>query len=216
MPRNVDINYSSGAGGAGDVMTRRLLLALVAVWAITVVLAAWSGLLASLYQPFVGAIVAGTIIAPTAWYLLSKRLQRVVEAIGHRRILIFHIWRIPAALLFFWYGVRGELPPLFWILAGGGDLIAGGYALRLAFKAESREDYLRFHRFGFGDFVVAVGTGLTFTLLLDPRMAPIATLPLALIPLFGVGISGASHLMAFDMLRRGVGFRETGVEPSRS
>jgi hypothetical protein len=36
-------------------------------------------------------------------------------------------------------------------------------------------------------------------------MAPIAILPLALIPLFGVGISGATHLMAFDMLRRGVG-----------
>jgi hypothetical protein len=54
----------------------------------------------------------------------------------------------------------------------------------------------------------AEGTGLTFTLLLDFRMAPIATLPLALIPLFGVGISGASHLMAFDMLRRGVGFSE--------
>jgi hypothetical protein len=59
------------------------------------------------------------------------------------------------------------------------------------------------HRFGFADFVVAVGTGLAFTLLLDPRMAPITALPLALIPLFGVGISGATHIIAFDMLRRG-------------
>ena len=63
------------------------------------------------------------------------------------------------------------------------------------------------HRFGFVDFVIAVGTGLTFTLLLDPRMELIATLPFALIPLFGVGISGASHIVAFDMLRRQAGSR---------
>lgn len=42
-------------------------------------------------------------------------------------------------------------------------------------------------------------------LLNDPRMAGIQTLPMALIPLYGVGISGASHIMAFDLLRRGVG-----------
>ena len=56
-------------------------------------------------------------------------------------------------------------------------------------------------RFGFADFVVAVGTGLTYTLLLDPRMNLIAELPMALIPLFGVGLSGASHIVAFDMMR---------------
>jgi hypothetical protein len=28
---------------------------------------------------------------------------------------------------------------------------------------------------------------------------------MALIPLYGVGISGASHIMAFDLLRRHVG-----------
>jgi hypothetical protein len=36
-------------------------------------------------------------------------------------------------------------------------------------------------------------------------MAGIETLPMALIPLYGAGISGASHIMAFDLLRRGVG-----------
>jgi hypothetical protein len=33
-------------------------------------------------------------------------------------------------------------------------------------------------------------------------MAGIQTLPMALIPLYGVGISGANHIMAFDLLRR--------------
>ncbi len=32
-------------------------------------------------------------------------------------------------------------------------------------------------------------------------MRTIATFPLALIPLFAVGLSGAAHLIAFDLLR---------------
>ncbi len=38
-------------------------------------------------------------------------------------------------------------------------------------------------------------------------MDAICSLPLALIPLYGVGALGASHLMAFDLLRRGVGVK---------
>jgi hypothetical protein len=95
------------------------------------------------------------------------------------------------------------LPDLFVRNAAWGDLIAGTLALALAFLPASRSGYWTFHLFGFADFVLAVGTGLMFTLADDPRMAPIITLPVALIPLFGVGISGATHLMAFDLLRRG-------------
>jgi hypothetical protein len=71
---------------------------------------------------------------------------------------------------------------------------------------ESRNHYLIFHIFGFADFVVAVGTGLIFFLLDDPRMSAVETLPMALIPFYGVGISGASHIMAFDLLRRRSGY----------
>jgi hypothetical protein len=113
------------------------------------------------------------------------------------------MWRVPAALAFYAYGLAGELPPLFWLLAGTGDLIAGLYAAGALRAQPSRAYYRRFHAFGFADFVVAVGTGLTYTLMLDPRMAPIAQWPMALIPLFGVGLSGAAHLIAFDLLRRG-------------
>jgi hypothetical protein len=185
-------------------MSRRLC-AVAAVWLIAVVVGAESGLIASLYMPLIAAIVAATILLPTLWYFLSPSLQRHVHGIGHRPLMLLHVWRIPAALLFFWYGLKGELPLLFWVLAGTGDLIAGSYALHLARKPESARRYRSFHLFGFADFVVAVGAGLTFTLLQDPRMALIATLPMALIPLFGVGISGATHLIAFDMLRRGIG-----------
>jgi hypothetical protein len=193
--------------------SRRLtgvLLLILAVWALAVVAGAQSGFLASLSPITTGAIVAATIVLPTLIYLASPRLQAYSDGIGQRRIMAFHIWRVPAALLFFWYGANGALPPAFWILAGTGDLIAGATAAYLLSQPPSPTRYLRFHLLGFADFVVAVGTGLTFSLLLDPRMAAITALPLALIPLFGVGISGVSHLVAFDMLRREKGPRQSG------
>lgn len=183
------------------------LLGILAVWALAVVASAQSGVLASLYPPLIGAIVATTIVLPTLIYFASQGLKDFADGVGHRPLLAFHTWRIPAALLFFWYGANGALPPAFWVLAGVGDLIAGGWAAWLLSRPESEARYRAFHIFGFADFVLAVGAGLTFTLLQDPRMAPIASLPLALIPLFGVGISGVTHLVAFDMLRRGTGLK---------
>jgi hypothetical protein len=107
---------------------------------------------------------------------------------------------------FFWYGAQGVLPTAFWVLAGTSDLAAGSLAAYLLLRPESVRRTLAFHIFGLADSMVAVGTGLTLTLLQDPRMAPITVLPMALIPLWRVGISGATHIIAFDMLRRGTGF----------
>jgi hypothetical protein len=173
------------------------------IWFAAVCWAAGSGLLARLWLPMIALLVSLGIILPTAGYFAVPGAKDLADRIGIRAMTALHIWRIPAALVFFWYGLNGQLPPLFWILAGTGDLFAGAWALAVtARQGAAHSAYARMHRFGLFDFVLAVGTGLAFTLLLDPRMAPIAEFPLALIPLFGVGISGATHLMAFDMLRR--------------
>lgn len=179
------------------------VLFVISLWFVAVCWAAATGLFAQLWMPLIACLVALGILLPTVAYFFVPGARDWADGIGLRAITALHVWRIPAALAFFGYGLNGQLPPLFWILAGLGDLIAGAWALAVSRTPRaSAADYARMHRFGFADFVVAVGTGLTFTLLLDPRMAPIAELPLALIPLFGVGISGATHLIAFDMLRR--------------
>jgi hypothetical protein len=191
---------------SGGRQQRRLtgaVLIIAAIWFASVWWAAGSGVLAQLWMPMIAFLVALGILLPTVGYFAVPGAKDWADRIGLRSITALHIWRIPAAFAFFWYGLNGALPPLFWVLAGTGDPIAGAWALVVtAGSGAQPAAYARMHRFGFADFVVAVGTGLTFTLLLDPRMAQIAELPLALIPLFGVGISGATHLIAFDMLRR--------------
>jgi hypothetical protein len=196
------MNTLTSADTSPPSVARWLGLA-VALWLAAVCWAALSGALARLHMPWIAALVAAGIVLPAAAYFGSRAVQSLAERIGLRALTLLHLWRVPAAMMFYAYGLAGELPPLFWLLAGTGDLIAGLYAAGALRAQPSGAYYRRFHAFGFADFVVAVGTGLTYTLLLDPRMAPIAQWPMALIPLFGVGLSGAAHLVAFDLLRRG-------------
>ncbi len=182
-----------------------LALALAA-WAAVVVWAADSGALTRLtstHMPVYAVLVAIGIAAPVAVYHASGAFRAMVRRAGVFPLTALHIWRIPAAGLFFYYGAQGSLPGAFWLLAGFGDLLAGINAATILWGPRDESRYRRIHRFGFADFVVAVGTGLTFTLLHDPRMGLLRTLPMALIPLYGVGISGATHIFAFDLLRQG-------------
>ena len=176
---------------------------LVAVWFAAVAWASLGGALSALYPPLIAALVAAGIVLPSLAYFSSPTLQALAMRVGLVPLTALHMWRVPAGLAFYAYGLAGELPTLFWVLAGTGDLIAGVYAAGSVRAAPKPGYFRRFHMFGFADFVVAVGTGLTYTLMQDPRMAPIAQWPMALIPLFGVGLSGTTHLIAFDLLRKG-------------
>jgi hypothetical protein len=182
-----------------------LLSTAVLAWLIAVVWASLSGLLAALAQVFMpayAALVALGIATPLVAYFTFQAVRHAVDSVGLRWLTLMHVWRIPAALVFFWYGALGELPLLFWVLAGVGDFLAGCFAATLWWRPATPERLRRIHVFGFTDFAVAVGTGLTFTLIGDPRMALLTTLPMALIPLFGVGLSGASHIIALNALKR--------------
>ena len=187
----------------GNTASRWLLSTVALAWLVAVVWASLGGALEALaraFMPAFAALVALGIAAPLAAYFTLLTVRRAVDSVGLRWLTLMHVWRIPAALVFFWYGVRGELPLLFWVLAGVGDLVAGCFAATLLWQAATPDRLRRIHVFGLTDFVVAVGTGLTFTLIGDPRMALLTTLPMALIPLFGVGLSGASHIVALNAL----------------
>jgi hypothetical protein len=178
------------------------IYATLAAWAGMVTAASMTGVLGRVPLPLFALLVAIGILAPTVLYFAVPRVNRWVAQQGLYRLTLLHTWRIPAALIFFWYGMQGHLPPLFWMLAGVGDLMAGVLACTVLWRPADARRIRWIHRFGAADFAVAVGTGLTFTLMADSRMAALAGLPLAMIPLFGVGISGATHVMAFDLLRK--------------
>jgi hypothetical protein len=141
-----------------DQSLKRWLLAIAALWAAAVVIGAETGIIAKLYQPLIALIVALGIAAPALWYMLLPRPQRFTKSVGQRKIMALHIWRIPAALLFFWYGAQEMLPTPFWVLAGIGDFVAGSLAVYFLLQPPSAKRYWTFHLFGFADFLVTVGT----------------------------------------------------------
>jgi hypothetical protein len=179
-----------------------VLLAVLIVWGLAVAFAAEAGVYRALYPLWLAGLIALGIVMPVVVYALSRTFRAYIEILGLRTLTAFHIWRIAAALVFCWYGAHDLLPQTFVRNAGWGDFIAGLLALSITLLPKTRNRYLVFHLFGFADFIVAVATGLAYFVFNDPRMSGIQTLPMALIPFYGVGISGASHIMAFDLLRR--------------
>ncbi len=182
-----------------------LIMGLILAWGAGVALAANAGLLAIVPPRMIAIMVVSGVAIPTLAYFLLPSVKQWVEGVGLRRLTLFHSWRIGAALLFFSYGRADLLPPRFVENAGQGDLIAGLLALVVVALPMARWRYWGMHLFGMGDFILAVGTGLYFTLNDPASMIQIRMLPLALIPMYGVALSGATHLIAFDLLRRKAG-----------
>ena len=184
----------------------------IIAWATLVATLSAAGAFVAFPLPFFAGLVALLLVLAISSYVLIRDLRDGVERFGLRRLTAIHVWRIPAALAFFHYGAEGLLPPTFVALAGWGDMLAGVLALAVVlFLPHNRRAYWIVHVVGMADFALAVGTGLAFSLLMDPRMETIALFPMALIPLFGVTLSGATHVAAFDLLRRGRGVALEGA-----
>jgi len=176
---------------------------LLALWGAAVLAAGRFGLLSRFPLLAIPPMVVCGVVLPVLAYYAYRPFRAFISTCDLRALTLFHVWRIPAALTFFAYGSHHLLPPRFVFNAGWGDLIVGLLAPIVQVLPASRRSYLTFHLFGLADFVVAVGTGLLFTLLRVPLMENITTFPVVLIPLYGVCVTGALSIMTLDRLVRG-------------
>lgn len=94
------------------------------------------------------------------------------------------------------------LPQVFVERAAWGDLIVGLVAPLVVWLKPSRWAYGVFHALGLADLVTAIGTAIVLTLASTSAMQHIGDFPVALVPLFGVGITATTHVMAFHLLGR--------------
>ncbi len=180
---------------------KREVLTSLGTWGAVVAAASASGLLAKLPARLVAPLIIGGIALPTIAYARSSELKALARDVGIHKLSLFHTWRVVGTAAFLFYGSKDELPPTFVRNAAWGDLATSILAGALIVLPRRRSTYVALHLFGLSDFIAALATGLSLTLRGDARMRTIVTFPLALIPLFGVGLSGAAHLIAFDLLR---------------
>ncbi len=172
----------------------------LALWAIAMTLASVLGLLTRLPLPSIALFVIASFAILLLLYYRNPSVTQYVASLNPRHLVLFHLWRIVAGLAFLHYGSQSLLPERFVINAGYGDLAVGFLVPIVLLSHRTTAQYIAFHLFGLLDFVVAVGTGLIFTLLQIPLMENIAAFPIVLIPLFGVPLTGASSIMAIDAL----------------
>ena len=172
------------------------------LWAGAVVIAGYYGLFTRLLLPSIGILATVGIAVPIVLYYRYSVFQNYIRSIDPLHLTFFHIWRILAGFTFLYYGSQSLLPEQFVINAGYGDLAVGFAVPVVLIWKQSKYKYVVFHVFSLLDFIGAVGTGLTFTLLQVPLMENIATFPLVLIPLYGVCVTGALSWMALDTLLR--------------
>jgi len=163
------------------------------------------GLTTWLPTPLLPVPVALGVAIPVFVYARSGAFRDYIHALDLRVLTVYNFWRVPAALAFFYYGARGDLPLTFVCNAAVGDLIAGAVAPLVVFWVTRHTRgrmaiFAAFHIFSVADFVVAVGTGVTFALLNDPLIGTLKEWPMALIPLFGVPVTGAFSLMTLHRL----------------
>ncbi len=200
----------SGAERTGLGRNRAALLAgaaaaLLGGWlAITAVIAGHGWYHTLPWFPVAVAGYLGTLLALGRIPVVARALTAPGMA---SRLVSPHSFRV-AGVVFLFYLAVGQLPALFALPAGLGDIATGIaaplVALRLT-RGTGRRGALWFNAFGMTDLVVAVTLGaLTGFQLLNvtPSSAPITELPLALIPTATVPLLFALHIASTSTLAK--------------
>lgn len=178
--------------------TEAVMTVSVTIWGLLSFYAGQSQLFGQFPRPVFGFTVLAIMLFLIALYAWSKPFKEFANGIPLSAIALFHTWRIFAGWIFL--ANTGALSQTFINNAAYGDIIAGFLGLSVFIFGHTKRNYLIFNVLGMLDFIIAVGTGLTLTILGDTEMEKIIQLPLIMIPLFGVPLSGITHIISLNRL----------------
>jgi len=186
-------------------------LALGAWFVLTTILAAVGAYrpALSVVVPPVGLALLVTLVGTGLALMLFPGLRRVLDhPVAQQGVMALQTWRIEGAA-FLILMLLGQLPPLFALPAGIGDLFVGMTAPFMARKLHRPGMHrlaIAWNLFGLLDLAVAVGLGVTtnpgatqlfFTL---PTSEAMTAFPTAIIPTFLMPLSILLHLVSLRHL----------------
>jgi hypothetical protein len=152
------------------------------------------------------AMAAGAPIPVfVAWFAASKEFREYTWSLNPKVLTSLQVWRI-VGFVFLWLEARRELPAVFAIPAGYGDIFIGITAAFVAWhlaQPQHRNSFITWQLLGITDLVVAVSTGTTARLI-DPHgtsMLSMTVLPLSLVPTFLVPLFMIFHVICIAQAR---------------
>jgi hypothetical protein len=186
-----------------------------------VVLAAWAVVVAMLARggffeqrdpnsvPPVGITLALVLLGLAVCLLVSPSLRRLLT--NQRNLILLNLWRLVGAV-FLLLMANGQMPALWALPAGIGDVIVGAMAPWIAARVDTPQDRrgaIIFHLFGMADLVVAVGLGV----MTSPGAAQVfhttptselaTRFPLVVVPTFLVPLAFVLHVISLWQLLGG-------------
>lgn len=182
---------------------------ILATWAIIAATLAQRGSLQppDLHSPPPVGIALGVALAMLAVFLLVSPSLRGLLA-NQRHLILLNLWRFVGAV-FLILMVNGQMPALWALPAGIGDVVVGATAPWVARHAEAPEGRRRavlFNLFGMVDLVVAVGLGMMTSpgpaqvFQTTPTSELATRFPLALVPTFLVPLAFTLHVVSLWQL----------------
>jgi hypothetical protein len=199
------------AARTAPVTTRAAILAGIAltVWAVTVIVL---GLRGAFVQPDSQSIppIGLALLAAVTVMVVAFRASAALRSLftNQQHLIRLNVWRLEGAV-FLLLMLDGQMPPLWALPAGIGDIVVGATAFWVAGRLATpsgRRLAIVFNLFGLADLVVAVGLGMTTTrgplriFQTVPTSDLVMDFPLVLVPAFLVPLASALHVISLTQL----------------
>lgn len=207
----------AGIDAYSSLRTWSITAALVLVWYLGLSVLSVRGFFAATVGPGIPTLPIAVFLAIPigAWYAFANpNIRKAVAALPPVALIAEQIYRVNG-LIFVLYTLRGDLPVLFGLTAGLGDIAVGLFAIvaaRMLVRnaASARTVAYLWNGLGLLDFVTALTLGFLSSptpfqrFAFDHPNTLISRYPLVMIPVFIVPLSAVLHILSLWQLRKGL------------
>jgi hypothetical protein len=156
--------------------------------------------------PYIALAIGIPILVGVFFVRGSKPVREIIASVPQSQLVAFQFYRVIGATFLILYA-GGQLPGIFALPAGFGDLLVGSAALLIGTRYASNDQPIQlWNWFGIIDLVVALATGFLsapsrFQMFsLDAPDFLIGSFPLVMIPIFAVPLSIVLHLASLTKM----------------
>jgi hypothetical protein len=181
-------------------------------WLVLSLFLGWQGIFRSALNqqvPYIALAIGIPILVGALSIRGSKQVREIIAAVAQSQLVAFQFYRVLGVTFLVLYAA-GQLPGIFALPAGCGDVMVGLTALLVGARAaRSDNDQLvtLWNWLGIGDLVIAMATGFLsapsrFQIFsLDAPNVLIGSFPLVMVPIFAVPLSIVLHLASLSKIR---------------